>query len=151
MKHFIKVYTRNKDVVNYAKSLVGSNFLYMEDNKSYVTFVLHKSVSENSMEKLVGKVYDKFPDDEIYFENSTDVKTFNDDQVQDMLYELAKYMHTKAMNEKLSAGWRYGEKFDSSAKTSPLLKPFDDLPKEHKQLRPDIFAKVLEIIGKNTS
>lgn len=151
MTHFIKVYNKNKNVISYVQNILGSNFVYMEEDKSFVKFVLYKSLAETTMEKLVNKVYKNFPDDEIYFENSTDVKTFSDDQIQNMLYELAKYMHTKSMNEKISAGWRYGEKFDTSEKTSPLIKPFDDLPHEHKQLRPDIFSKVLEIIEKNST
>jgi hypothetical protein len=151
MKHFIKVFTKNKDVVEFTKSILGNNFLYMEDNKSFVTFILHQSVAERTMERYVKTIYNQFSDDEIYFENSTDVKSFTDDQIQNMLYELAKYMHNKSMQDKIAAGWRYGDRFDSSEKTSPLIKPYDDLPEEHRQLRPDIFTKVLEIIGKNSS
>jgi hypothetical protein len=151
MKHFVNIYSKNKAVMDYAKNLLIDNFIYMEDNKSFVKFVVHKSLSEKTMEKFVNLVYKKFPDEEIYFENSTDMKNFTNDQLQSMLYELAKYMHNKSMNDKISAGWRYGETFNVSEKTSPLLKPFDDLPKEHQQLRPDIFAKVFEIINKHSS
>lgn len=151
MKHFIKLYTKNKDVIEYVKNMLGNNFIYMEDHKAGSQFFLHKSISEKSMENMVNKVFKKFKDEEIYFENSTDVKTFDDDKMQNMLYELAKYMHNKSMNEKIADGWRYGAVFDLKEKTSPLIKPFDNLPEEHKKLRPDIFAKVLEIIGKNSS
>lgn len=151
MKHFIKVYSKNLNYeqMEFIKSLLKNNFLYLEENKNVTVFYLTKSLSEEKMEQFVNMIYKKYPDDEFYFENSTDVKTFTNEQIQNMLYDLSKYLHDKSMNEKIKAGWRYGDKFDPEQKTSPLIKNYDDLPEAHKQMRPDIFAKVIEILGKN--
>jgi hypothetical protein len=148
MRHFIKIYTKNKNIPETIKNLIGKNYLYMENDKTSFTFIVQNSLSETTMEKLVNKIYTKYPEDEIYFENSTNAKEFTDEQIQTMLEELSRYMHNKSMSEKMALGWRYGEKFDPNEKTSPLIKPYEDLPSEHKKLRPDIFAKVMEIISK---
>lgn len=37
-------------------------------------------------------------------------------------------LHEKWVNEKLAAGWTFGETKDAEAKTHPLLVPFDQLP-----------------------
>lgn len=44
-----------------------------------------------------------------------------------------KASHESWMAEKLSAGWVYGEKKDTEAKTHPCMVPYDQLSEEHKQ------------------
>ena len=45
---------------------------------------------------------------------------------------LAKQQHETWVRERTDAGWRYGMKFDTHAKTHPLLRPWDQLPDRYK-------------------
>lgn len=49
---------------------------------------------------------------------------------------LAKQRHTDWVRERTDAGWRYGMRFDQTEKTSPLLRPWEQLPDQFR--RPDL-------------
>lgn len=125
------------------------NFLFLkkdkDGSKKFYTFLLHKCLPENIMEKMVEVLYTNKE-----FENATFENSIEDDTniSTDMLEDLAKFMHTKYIEEKVKAGWNYGEDYSFEKKTSPLLVPYEQLPEEYKELRPDIFEKVVEILNK---
>ena len=58
---------------------------------------------------------------------------FTDDEIE----LLAQKEHTRWMNNKLAGGWVYGDKKDVEKKTSPFLKPWDELSEETKELDRD--------------
>ena len=45
---------------------------------------------------------------------------------------LAKQQHEAWVRERAGCGWHYGVAFDSSEKTHPLLRPWDQLPEHYK-------------------
>lgn len=125
-----------------------SSIRFVVMNHSQDSFVylyeLNNPISDEDMETIVNFWYSKF-NDEIFFELS--VNEITDDRIEYMLDSLSKFMHNAMVKEKVSNGWRYGEKFSMENKTSPLLVPYEQLPDEHKVHRPDIFYKVLELIS----
>lgn len=154
MKHFVNVYTDKKlsdkviDLVKYMiEKFVDVSYIErtMEDNSFTYSYILDESLSEDEMEVITEFVYQNFTQ-EIYFENSVDTDDMDDETFQKMLVELAKFMHSTMVKEKMDAGWRYGENFSMEQKTSPLLVPYENLPEKYQQVRPDIFNKVMEIL-----
>lgn len=51
---------------------------------------------------------------------------------------LAKAGHATWMHDRLAAGWRFGIRFSTQAKTHPLLRPWEQLPDRFRQ--PDLAA-----------
>lgn len=157
MEKFIKIITNEKIENNkliflrkLIEKYVGITFVSnKEENNSFTyTFNLESSVSENQMKHIVETWFEKYPDP-VFFENSTPLEDLSDENMKIMLDELSRFMHNDNVRKKIENGWRYGEHFSITEKTSPLLVPYEQLPEEYKELRPDIFMKVLSIIGKN--
>lgn len=64
--------------------------------------------------------------------------------------QLAKKQHERWVREKTSEGWRYGLKLSVEEKTHPLLRPWDQLPDQYKQLNhndPDSFLNIIKDQG----
>jgi hypothetical protein len=157
MRNFVRVVSKEKlspDESNTVWHLIEKftkvNYsTHKEDKNSHICeFTIEQSLPEGHMEHIVKKWY-QTSEKECFFENSLPVEDMDDEQMQIMLDELAKYMHNQSIQEKLKSGWKFGEEFSLEQKTSPLLVPFDKLPSEYRKLRPDIFAKVIDILIKN--
>ncbi len=56
------------------------------------------------------------------------------DEYQMLCLQLAKVRHDGWMREKGSEGWRYGPVLNLQAKTHPLMRPWDDLPEQYKDV-----------------
>ncbi len=59
---------------------------------------------------------------------------------------LAKYQHSNWYSEKVEAGWRYGLDFDNHAKTSPLLRPWHDLPAHYQRIDKKLPTQILQLL-----
>lgn len=53
--------------------------------------------------------------------------------------------HNSWMQEKVDAGWVYGETKDAEAKTHPCIVPFDQLP-EFQQKKDALFCAIVEAL-----
>lgn len=53
--------------------------------------------------------------------------------------------HNAWMKEKVDAGWIYGEKKDTAAKTHPCILPFEHLPK-HEQAKDKLFCGIVDAL-----
>lgn len=72
------------------------------------------------------------------------------DEYQSLCLQLAKLRHEGWMREKADAGWRYGLSLSVSAKTHPLMRPWDDLPAQYKDVdskNPEQFLNFLSTQG----
>jgi len=54
--------------------------------------------------------------------------------------------HDAWMDEKLAAGWKYGEVKDAEAKTHPCIRPFHELPRE-QQAKDWVFVAVVRALS----
>lgn len=59
---------------------------------------------------------------------------------------LAKYQHSNWCLEKSDAGWRFGVSHDHHAKTSPLLRPWQDLPDHYKSIDKKLPSQIFELL-----
>lgn len=63
---------------------------------------------------------------------------------------LAQYQHSNWCSEKTAEGWRFGLEFSFDQKTTPLLRPWSDLPSNYKKIDkrlPIEFIKMMNNIG----
>lgn len=159
MQNYVRVISQDKlseKEISFLKQIVEKfskiEFVFHEhENDSCIfTFNIKNSLAENQMEYLVKKYFERY-DREVFFENSIPATDMDSDTIEDMMDDLAKYMHNHNVREKFNAGWRYGENFSMENKTSPLLVPYENLPDDQKTLRPDIFVKVLDIVSKSSA
>lgn len=56
------------------------------------------------------------------------------DEYQMLCLQLAKVRHEGWMREKSAEGWRYGPMLSIKEKTHPMLRPWDDLPAQYKDV-----------------
>ena len=68
---------------------------------------------------------------------------FSEDEVE----LLAQKEHTRWMNNKLAGGWIYGDEKDVVKKTSPFIKPWDELLEDTKELDRDPVRAIPELLG----
>jgi hypothetical protein len=57
---------------------------------------------------------------------------FNEDKYLDLCMAWAKRQHEKWLKDRTEQGWRYGTELSMSAKTNPLLRPFEQLPDQYR-------------------
>lgn len=60
--------------------------------------------------------------------------------------QVAKKMHEKWYKKMVDKGWRYSQKYSSKNKTHPLLRPWDQLPEENKDVDPSIPQLLLDLL-----
>ena len=61
---------------------------------------------------------------------------------------LARKEHVRWMNNKLAGGWVYGDEKDVKKKTSPFIKPWDELSKDVKKLDSDPVRAIPELLAR---
>lgn len=68
----------------------------------------------------------------------------------DMLCDtLAKYQHSTWYSQKADEGWRLGSLHDHNQKTSPLMRPWQDLPEQYRRVDPNLpehFFRAIEAL-----
>lgn len=69
---------------------------------------------------------------------------------QQIAEKLAERMHSQWMNERLDNGWRYGTSRSDEGKTHPLMKPWNQLAEQYRNIDyslPQVFVDLLEEFG----
>lgn len=72
------------------------------------------------------------------------------DEYQSLCLQLAKVQHEGWMREKSKQGWSYGPVLSISNKTHPMMRPWDDLPAQYKDVdtnNPENFLNFLNNQG----
>ncbi len=64
-------------------------------------------------------------------ENTNDI--ILDKSLNELMEKMAKNTHENWAKQRISEGWKYGEKRDDEAKTHPCLIPYEDLPEQEKE------------------
>lgn len=59
---------------------------------------------------------------------------------------LAKHQHSNWCTERTEAGWRFGFDHNAMEKTSPLLRPWHDLPAQYKSIDKKLPSQILNIL-----
>ena len=80
-----------------------------------------------------------------------DEEAFMDPEItQEIAERLAERMHSQWMNERLDNGWRYGVSRSDESKTHPLMKPWNQLAEQYRNVDynlPQVFVDLLEEFG----
>jgi hypothetical protein len=149
--NFVKVTCKDK-LTDEEKRKIGdiigtkTKVQYHKDDNGVCVYVTDKSLTEEEMSELVDRIF-KIRSD-IYLENSLPSKSIDTDKLEEIVYEVSKYLHNEMVNEKVKDGWRYGESLSYEEKTSPMIRSFDDLPDSYRKMRPDVVKKVVDAIRK---
>jgi len=61
-------------------------------------------------------------------------KNIDDTRYKDMATEVAKILHNRWVDKKVASGWRYGMKVSQKDKTHPLLRPWEELNDNQKDI-----------------
>jgi RyR domain len=71
------------------------------------------------------------------------------DQYDILCNTLAKYQHSAWYADKAKMGWRLGADHNTNQKTSPLMRPWEDLPSEYRRVDsnlPEQFFRAIEAL-----
>lgn len=60
--------------------------------------------------------------------------SLSSDEYQRLCMQLAKVRHDGWVREKTDSGWRYGQVLNLTNKTHPMLRPWDELPKQYRDV-----------------
>ncbi len=109
----------------------------------------NRNQAEHILEKLQAFGYDFAPTPDL---DPAPVK-FTTAEIE----EMSKMEHTRFVNERLRAGWRYGSPKDDQNKISPTLIPWEELSEEEKNKDrttvegiPEFLAKIGFQVFRNT-
>jgi len=124
---------------------------YSKNNKYIV--VLTRNLSADEAAKIAKKwnlVFNTNDDFEIDWSQDPqlDTKTQNvkEDTLRAIALESAKRLHNKLINNKITEGWRYGQKYSKINKVNPLLTPWENLSEKYKIVEYNRFLKLLEVL-----
>lgn len=90
------------------------------------------------------------PEEEIMYKPEP-LDTTNVELSDDLLAlteRIAKNVHDVWALSRVREGWRYGEKKDSAARTTPCLVPYEELPEEEKAYDRNTALETLRLIVK---
>jgi len=121
-------------------------------------------LSRNLIDEEVNPIFELFSN--VYTEGDFDIMISGDEspctdcetvsiEVENDDYErlcekLSKAMHQRWYEDKVDSGWRYAVDLNESDKTSPLLRPWDDLPEAYRDIDytlPETLMNVFEEEG----
>ncbi len=123
---------------------------YQSDNDYIYEIPLVRNLEEKEAEEII-KMWVKFYDEgDFLIETST---PFIDDEMvaddsDDLITccEKAKLKHNKWMRDKVAEGYRYGLVYSKTNMTHPMLRPWEQLPTQYKQIdESTIIGSILQI------
>jgi hypothetical protein len=91
-----------------------------------------------------------FDDDCCVYEDEGDDYLLEEDVMEQMAIRISQRLHEKWLNERMDKGWRYGEQQNVTERTHPLIKPWAQLPEEHRKIDyelPQLMVDILEDHG----
>lgn len=112
------------------------------DKDIYYTIPLSRDLLEVEASRIVAVFSNEF-DDDFDIEatisnigNATDVPVINIDREKyvDLCTSLSKKQHNDWVKTRTEDGWRYGQDVSIADKTHPLLRAWDELPDQFKQV-----------------
>jgi len=72
----------------------------------------------------------------------------SEEDKNEMRETVGKFVHSRWVENKITNGWRYGPMVDQKERTHPALRPWEQLPREHKRI-PELSDKdILEFYKK---
>jgi hypothetical protein len=71
-----------------------------------------------------------------------------DYDMEEFAEKVAIAMHNRWYHKKSEEGWRYGAKFDQRGKVNPMMKPWNELAEEYKNVDPNLPEMFLQLLGK---
>lgn len=123
---------------------------YKIDDDFIYEIPLVRNLEEKESEEII-KMWVKFyKEGDFLIETSTpyiDDETVADDS-DDLISccEKAKLKHNKWMRNKIKEGYRFGFVYSEKEKTHPMLRPWDDLPSQYKQMdESSIIGNILKL------
>lgn len=136
------------------------NLVKREANNGFHFMVpLSRDLTEKEAEKIINTFDEKYPELEFEVEasiiptyamkNSEPTITVNQKEYADVATDFAKQEHENWVKSRMEQGWRYGTSVDLANKTHPLLKPWDQLPDQYKQVDYDNPQKLLDLLSKH--
>lgn len=116
--------------------------------------VLNRNLSADEAAKIAKKwndVYTNNNDFEIDWSQNPEIDSRVDklkaDTLRAIALESSKRLHNKWTNDKISEGWRYGQKYSKINKTNPLLTSWENLSDKHKIVEYNRFLKLIEVLN----
>lgn len=61
----------------------------------------------------------------------------------------AKQMHEEWLNERINKGWRYGEERNDESMTHPLVKEWNSLTEDEKNIKPKMIKELIKLLQDN--
>ena len=133
----------------------------MEDKKHEYELPLVRNLTPNEIVEVVKQLEYALTENDFLFETSTfDEECCINEDHNDLYVEpeiseqiankFAERAHTCWLNERIEKGWRHGPQRDDNQKTHPLMKPWSQLPEEHKSVdlnSPQLLLDLLEEYG----
>ncbi len=89
-------------------------------------------------------------DEECCINEDHDDLYFEPEITEQIATTFAERSHSHWLNERIGKGWRYGNKKNETEKTHPLLKPWAQIPEEHRTIdsnAPQLLLDLLEEYG----
>lgn len=129
------------------------------NNGHFYVIPLTRDITEKEAEIIIEAFSKKFPDMDFEIEASVipayGLESYKPEisvdqqEYADLAIAFAKKQHTDWMNERVSQGWRYGPMMSVKQKMHPLLRPWEQLPKQYQNVDFDQPQKLLDLLNQN--
>jgi len=137
-------------------TLRSVSMVHREGKKKHSYLIpLTRDLGAEEVHKIVEAFAEEEPDLDFDVEtNSVEIApeerngiSVNDEQHLAVCTAMAKARHNKWMRDRLNSGWRYGLKVDSEEMTHPMLRPWEQLPDNFRQIDMDSPQALLDLIA----
>lgn len=127
-----------------------------EGNKNRYIVSLSRDLTKEEAAKIVQHYSSNQPngDFEIHWSQKLTQDNINrrqaqvkEDLIKSIALEASKRNHGNWYRNKIDEGWRYGAKFSTSSKTSPLLKDWEQLSEKYKILEYKRMISLLDVLN----
>lgn len=127
------------------------------ENRHEYEIPLTRDLTSDEILRIVEQLNATFIEGDFLFETSSyddnccpfeeEDEYFDQDIYENLSINMAKRMHNKWLNERITNGWVYGEERSDTSKTHPLIKPWDMLSEYEKTIDYDLPKEFIDLLS----
>ena len=130
--------------ISFYKKLIEGEYVFVA--------ALARNLREDESNAIVENFNQSFPDGDFEVAYSQEPKPSNkhveaqDNILKSIALEAAKRCHNNWLSQRITEGWKFGQKYNSHQKSSPAVRDWENLAESYRKAEYQRMVKLLEVL-----
>lgn len=130
--------------LSFYKRLIENEYMYVA--------VLARNLNEDEVRTIVDNFNQNYSegDFEVTYSQEPKLNTKHveaqDNILKSIALEAAKRCHNNWLSQRITEGWKFGQKYDSNQKNSPVVRDWENLAESYRKAEYQRMVKLLEVL-----